>query len=519
MRTLFVISDLHLGGRPPGADHSGKPPFRINHAASHLAGFIDWVGAEPGDVELVVNGDIVDFLAEDDAGPALAWTASEEDAIARLDQVHSRTPEVFDALRRFMAQGKRLTLLLGNHDGELSLPAVRRHLFGLLGSEPRFVFDGEAYVVGRVLIEHGNRYDRWNMLDYSGLRQERSMRSRGLPVDEAVRDDRYFTPPAGSRLVVDVMNHLKARYRFIDLLKPETSAVIPLLLALEPELWSTLGRLLRSPGIFRRYAHDGLAQPAVPKHSVNLNQQGGAADLGELLAGELGLAQAQLFVEDAKKAGRIRPGELPLGVSEAIHVAAAATRAAVQQALDKADSMAALLRIRKERLPQRRLRELHAALVKLNERDGSFDTAREDATYLDAAGATAAGGRFDVIVYGHTHLPKKIALDRGWYVNTGTWCDVMRLPPDIARPFAEAAPALEAFVAAVRDNDYDTYVRRYLSYARIEVDPTGAQPVAEPALHSYCGPGRPAGPPLTPCASHQTSGGSNATVIRPHLPA
>jgi len=44
--------------------------------------------------------------------------------------------------------------LIGNHDVELSLPAVRRHLYSLLGDETgtlKFIYDGEAYTVGKVL--------------------------------------------------------------------------------------------------------------------------------------------------------------------------------------------------------------------------------------------------------------------------------------------------------------------------------------------------------------------------------
>ncbi len=39
--------------------------------------------------------------------------------------------------------------------------------------------------MGRVLIAHGNRYDRCNRIDWSGLRQERSELSRGLRIDSA----------------------------------------------------------------------------------------------------------------------------------------------------------------------------------------------------------------------------------------------------------------------------------------------------------------------------------------------
>jgi hypothetical protein len=69
--------------------------------------------------------------------------------------------------------------------------------------------------VGELLIEHGNRYDSWNILDDNGLRETVSCASRG----ERPLGELRVCP--GSYLVEQVMNPLKKRYHFIDLLKPE----------------------------------------------------------------------------------------------------------------------------------------------------------------------------------------------------------------------------------------------------------------------------------------------------------
>ena len=95
-------------------------------------------------------------------------------------------------------------------------------------------------------------YDRWNMLNYSTLRQERSVRSRRLPINEADRVDNYFMPPAGTHLVIRFMNRINSRYRFIDLLKPETETVIPLLLALEPQWRPTLDDILSAVELVKK---------------------------------------------------------------------------------------------------------------------------------------------------------------------------------------------------------------------------------------------------------------------------
>ncbi|HEX8097899.1 MAG TPA: hypothetical protein VF507_07680, partial [Pyrinomonadaceae bacterium] len=108
---------------------------------------------------------------------------------------------------------------------------------------------------------------------------------------------------------------------------------------------------------------------------------------------------------------------------------------------------------------------------------------------------------FDVILYGHTHLPKKIVLEDGahprWYLNTGTWCDVIRLPKEVAEDYDKAKSAVENFANALAKNDYAPYVQRYLSYVELVVDPDGKEHVAEPRLYSYCGKGHERSEPLT----------------------
>jgi len=64
-RIVYVISDLHLGGT-----YSRTPTgrgFRINTRVDLLTQFVESITTSPADgpkIELVINGDIVDFLAE-----------------------------------------------------------------------------------------------------------------------------------------------------------------------------------------------------------------------------------------------------------------------------------------------------------------------------------------------------------------------------------------------------------------------------------------------------------------------
>jgi UDP-2,3-diacylglucosamine pyrophosphatase LpxH len=541
---MFVISDLHLGGGPGS---------QICHAYSELADFIRWVMAEgrsapPSDLELVVNGDLVDFLADDARGdPALApraWTPDEGEAVAKLERIAGRARGgdnggVFEALCNFLAAGHRLTLLPGNHDVELALPAVRRHLTRLLGAENarfQFLYDGEAYVVGGVLLEHGNRYDRWNRVDQSALRQERSVRSRRLPVREEDRRGRYFVPPAGTCLVVDFLNRIKERYRFIDVLKPEDNAALPLLLALEPDYRPHLKSVIKAGLVAGQlFRQGGIRGPATPRRPGDLRNtagfpareeatpampplSGGVAgtleiasalpgpraesapdvlgplvpeppvSLEEVLTETLG-PDARYFVEPATA----NEGELGLLTSVMDAAFWASTRAGQLQ--ETARSLSQVLKIRQARIDEQRLRQLHAALRRLNRDDRSFELTFETAGYLDAARETAARGGFEVIAYGHTHLPKKVCLGPGggapWYFNTGTWCDVLRLPGAVTASYAEASSTLEAFLSSVRANDFGRYIRRYRPFLEIEVDPDAtSRTVRRAELYFYGGHGQ-----------------------------
>ena len=73
---------------------------------------------------------------------------------------------------------------------------------------------------------HGNEVDPWNLTDYEAAVTDRPRRlSQVAP---------KWSPNAGSKLVIDVMNDIKKRYAFVDLLKPEGPAVVPTLLVLDP---------------------------------------------------------------------------------------------------------------------------------------------------------------------------------------------------------------------------------------------------------------------------------------------
>lgn len=156
---VFVISDLHQGG---------EPGFQMVPPAGQacLAAFIRRVTSQHSadqTAHLVLAGDLVDFLAET---PFTAPTTDEGEALRKLSCILADTKEIWDALAAHVQAGAPLSLFLGNHDIELSLPGPRRLLLERLGpGSVDFQDDDRAWVRGLLLIEHGNRYDGWNVVD------------------------------------------------------------------------------------------------------------------------------------------------------------------------------------------------------------------------------------------------------------------------------------------------------------------------------------------------------------------
>ena len=236
---LYVISDLHLGG---------KPGFQIFNQGATLAAFIDRL-AKPSNrrVGLVLNGDTVDFLAE--ATNSYLDPLGAVDKLQRILMAEPAFSGVFSALRKFVATPNRqLIIVLGNHDVELALPEVTEWLLENISDKKweargrvTTCYDGTGFAcdVGgkRVFCIHGNDVDIVNPVDHKQLRDV----SLSLNFNQVPRD---WDPNAGTKLVIDVMNSIKQRYPIVDLLKPEGEAVVPMLLCLKPDCLKEITRIM-----------------------------------------------------------------------------------------------------------------------------------------------------------------------------------------------------------------------------------------------------------------------------------
>ncbi len=450
-KSIYVISDLHLGGES-APDTRG---FRICTQEPHLAAFIHSLAESPEpSVELVINGDSVDFLAERPVGAPNGWKPfhyPEEHAVQLLDRIATRSAAVFDALRHFLRIGRRLVILPGNHDIELHLPQVRarlRHHVGADGpADYEFIPHGEAYRVGDVLIEHGNRIDDMNFVDHNQLRILCGLLSRGEPVPQNF----LFRPPAGSELVAGLLNDLKKTYSFIDLLKPEKEAAFPVLLALEPGRRADLLKVASALA-------DSKARRLQQRTRYKTN-------ISALSAAAPSPSAANALEESLLRTVKRANFGLPASTAATKQISA---RGTLRSFVD-------LLRGKRDETWEQRQMDLLDALRAFHHRD-AFDRSTETEEIYQKEADRLAYGPIRHVVFGHTHLAKKVELAGGrYYFNSGTWADTLPLPSAILDQTREYAPLaeLEALMKNLVSQNYSDYELFQPTYIHFQQDRDG----------------------------------------------
>jgi UDP-2,3-diacylglucosamine pyrophosphatase LpxH len=396
---VSVISDLHMGG---------EEGFQIFGQGPLLVSYLDHLRKDsPEKSALVINGDLVDFLAEPGAKAFEPLKA-----IDKLDRIFAdkQFKPVWDALRKYL-RVRHLAITLGNHDIELALPWVREHLIQLLvdgddasRSRLTLAFDGSGYActVGttNVMCVHGNEVDTWNVTDYERLRRI----SCDLAQGRAVAD---WTPNAGSMLVAEVMNDIKRRYAFIDLLKPEREGAVRLLLVLNPD---QRAKLRAVADVASRRVWDGVRRRIGWLSADEDLESGFEPDSLALIVGA-----GEMKIDPEKLLDR---AELLFRNTNAIDL----VYGQQNQQLGWWDALAAVV-------TRREPHEIAYEAIKEIASDTTFGVAQfaSDDTKIDES----VGHTYEVVVAGHTHLARagNRSKARGHYLNSGTWASLMRLTP------------------------------------------------------------------------------------------
>ncbi len=227
-RFKIVISDCHLSA---GRFFEGRlNPHEDFFFDDEMVEFFDHFSTgrygsdpetgEPVEVELIINGDYLDFLNvphEGDFEDAITEAVS----LKKLEAIIAGHPKVMAALRRFAGRpGKSITYVVGNHDPDLFFPKVRERIIqewnpqGISRPDgsPRVVVlhdtDRLSYPEG-VEIHHGNQFEAVHVLNYQ----------RPLLENPAL-DEPVLNLPWGSFYVLKVINRLKWERDYVDKVRP-----------------------------------------------------------------------------------------------------------------------------------------------------------------------------------------------------------------------------------------------------------------------------------------------------------
>ena len=131
----LVISDLHLGkGRQ--LENGSLNSLEEFYYSEKLVEFIQYYSAgayRDYDVEIVINGDFLNFLQVDYRGHFLT-VITESVALEVLKSVIKGHPLVFKAMGDFLSQpSRKITYVIGNHDQGMMFQGCRDYLDQVIG--------------------------------------------------------------------------------------------------------------------------------------------------------------------------------------------------------------------------------------------------------------------------------------------------------------------------------------------------------------------------------------------------
>jgi UDP-2,3-diacylglucosamine pyrophosphatase LpxH len=420
---LYVVSDLHLGG---------QPGFQIFKQGPRLGKLIRQLAKSPRnrDVGLVLNGDTIDSLAAPDKLEGYIAVSRAGEMMDGIYEDPAFKP-VWEGLAAFVrAERRRLILVVGNHDIELALPQVEYSIRNrLAGDDPkaqaRIVFatrgTGYACMVGnaRVYCTHGNEKDGWNAVDHEALRDLTNKMNAGRAFDQA-----EWKPNAGTRLVINVMNQVKRRHPFIDLLKPEKNAAIGVLLTLDP---AAVGAALDGLSIVT----DRIRGELVDRKILSAE----AKDLAEARPSDVAAEAANQLLgaslrEAVGRATTVAPGAGEDDVLLAVEEDLASGRRPLDSAGDeRLEGKLGWFRMVVDRIRGiDKVEALRRALQDWMKEDNTFDLDNRDDAFKQLIEGVGPGVNF--LITGHTHLERAMPAEERvtrYYYNSGTWVRIIRL--------------------------------------------------------------------------------------------
>ena len=212
-----VTSDMHLSA---GRFVDGLPnPYEDFFFDHEFCEFLDYfstgIYGDGCEVELILNGDVLDFLNVQVQGEWVDVVTSEI-AVEKLVNILDGHREVVRALQRFVSRsGKNLIYNVGNHDMDFFFPKVRETFCRVIGGETwnkdKVWVNAEKefldYPEG-LQIHHGNQFEAVHSTNY-----QQPFITENLP-------EPILYMPWGSVYVTKIINRMKWERDYLDKVKP-----------------------------------------------------------------------------------------------------------------------------------------------------------------------------------------------------------------------------------------------------------------------------------------------------------
>lgn len=212
---IVVISDLHLGA---GQYISGKKnlleDFYHDNELKNFFNHFNRPSYKEKEIEIIINGDFLDFLAipyvrffDDEY-----W--SEEASVEKLELIYEGHTEVFKAINNFLKNPtNQVTYIIGNHDAELVLPKVREKLLSYFDSSIRerfvIIHEKDTYEAAPgIFLQHGHQYEKAHAFDPQKTTQKTQ------------EGNQYLVPAWGSYYCHMVINKYKPEKEYINQIMP-----------------------------------------------------------------------------------------------------------------------------------------------------------------------------------------------------------------------------------------------------------------------------------------------------------
>jgi len=219
----LVVSDFHLGKGRYFRDGTQNilEDFIYDREFAEFVNYHRSGTFADADVELILNGDILNLLQIDTYG-VYTHLITEKSVTRAVEKIVAGHPDFFQALRRFAATpGHSVSYIVGNHDVGMLWAGPRKVFSEAVGSP--VVFYDVSYLFDGVYVEHGQQYER-----FAGIDMNQPFITRRLP-------EPVLNLPWGSLFVAVLLPRIKQERPHVDKVRP-MSAFIRWVLIHDP-LW------------------------------------------------------------------------------------------------------------------------------------------------------------------------------------------------------------------------------------------------------------------------------------------